>query len=94
VCPIGSGDDFKQTLVALEKKMSNERCRTTCKQIAVRLASAATFDRPRHGDTDTASDENWDELLLYIHNRQVIPVIGPELLTRRKAAANCHYHAG
>ena len=27
------------------------------------------------------NDEDWDELLLYIQNRQVIPVVGPELVT-------------
>jgi hypothetical protein len=30
--------------------------------------------------TGFASDE-WDELVLYIQNRQVIPVVGPELIT-------------
>ena len=27
------------------------------------------------------TDEDWDELLLYVQNKQVIPVVGPELVT-------------
>jgi hypothetical protein len=31
--------------------------------------------------TSVFTDEEWDELLLYVQNRQVIPVVGPELVT-------------
>ncbi|HEX9710342.1 MAG TPA: hypothetical protein VGB42_10310, partial [Candidatus Thermoplasmatota archaeon] len=26
-------------------------------------------------------EEDWDELILYVRSRQVIPVVGPELVT-------------
>jgi hypothetical protein len=31
--------------------------------------------------TTGLSSEEWDELVLYIQNRQVIPVVGPEVVT-------------
>jgi hypothetical protein len=31
------------------------------------------------------ANEEWEELVLYIQNRQVIPVVGPELVTVESA---------
>jgi hypothetical protein len=38
-------------------------------------------------DSMFMSEESWAELLLYVQNRQVIPVVGPELVTVEEAGA-------